>query len=102
MLLPRDNAKGSLILHCPQTHTSHTSPRPHALQVDEHNITRLRMNADMADASNAVKQLIIKAEDARILGDMKAMRKYYRQLADMNRWAWSGGGGRAGGRVRHG
>ncbi|PNW81715.1 hypothetical protein CHLRE_06g257250v5 [Chlamydomonas reinhardtii] len=53
--------------------------------VDEHNITRLRMNADMADASNAVKQLIIKAEDARILGDMKAMRKYYRQLADMNR-----------------
>ncbi|GFR49930.1 hypothetical protein Agub_g12034 [Astrephomene gubernaculifera] len=53
--------------------------------VDEHNITRLRMNADMADSSNAIKQLIIKAEDARILGDMKAMRKYYRQLADMNR-----------------
>nr|ADI46967.1 LOW QUALITY PROTEIN: BBS2m [Volvox carteri f. nagariensis] len=50
--------------------------------VDEHNITRLRMNADMADSSN---QLIIKAEDARILGDMRAMRKYYRQLADLNR-----------------
>ncbi|GLC47294.1 Bardet-Biedl syndrome 2 protein [Pleodorina starrii] len=53
--------------------------------VDEHNITRLRMNADMADSSNLIKQLIIKAEDARILGDVRAMRKYYRQLADMNR-----------------
>nr|BCL66158.1 Bardet-Biedl syndrome 2 protein [Volvox reticuliferus] len=53
--------------------------------VDEHNITRLRMNADMADSSNVIKQLIIKAEDARILGDMRAMRKYYRQLADLNR-----------------
>lgn len=43
------------------------------------------MNADMADSSNMVKQLLIKAEDARILGDMKAMRKYYRQLYDLNR-----------------
>ena len=43
------------------------------------------MNADMADSSNLVKQLIIKAEDARLLGDMKAMRRYYRMLADMNR-----------------
>nr|BCL66089.1 Bardet-Biedl syndrome 2 protein [Volvox africanus] len=53
--------------------------------VDEHNITRLRMNADMADSSNVIKQLIIKAEDARILGDMRAMRNYYRQLANLNR-----------------
>ncbi|KAG2486168.1 hypothetical protein HYH03_015132 [Edaphochlamys debaryana] len=54
-------------------------------QVDAHNVTRLRMNADMADASNALKSLIIRAEDARILGAMGPMRKYYRQLADMNR-----------------
>lgn len=53
--------------------------------MDEHNITRLRMNADMADSSNLVKTLIIRAEDARILGDMQAMKRYYRQLADMNR-----------------
>ena len=33
-----------------------------------------------------VKLLLVKAEDARILGDMKAMRKYYRQLYDLNRW----------------
>lgn len=55
--------------------------------MDEHNITRLRMNADMADSSNLVKTLIIRAEDARILGDMPAMKRYYRQLADMNRCA---------------
>jgi len=45
------------------------------------------MNADMADSSNLVKQLLVKAEDSRILGDMKAMRKYYRQLYDLNRCA---------------
>lgn len=54
-------------------------------KVEEFNQTRLRMNADMADSSNLIKQLLIKAEDARILGDMKAMRKYYRQLYDLNR-----------------
>lgn len=44
-------------------------------KVEEYNQTRLRMNADMADSTNMIKQLLIKAEDARILGDMKAMRK---------------------------
>lgn len=45
----------------------------------------MRMNADMADSSNLIKALLIKAEDARILGDMKAMKKYYRQLYDLNK-----------------
>ncbi|KAG1676464.1 hypothetical protein FOA52_002284 [Chlamydomonas sp. UWO 241] len=53
-------------------------------KVEEYNATRLRMNADMADSSNLVKQLLIKAEDARILGDMKSMRRYYRSLHDLN------------------
>lgn len=43
------------------------------------------MNADMADSSNLLKSLLIKAEDVRIMGDMAAMRKYYRQLFDLNR-----------------
>jgi len=54
-------------------------------KVEEYNATRLKMNADMADTSNLVKQLLIKAEDVRILGDMKTMRKYYRQLYDLNK-----------------
>ncbi|MEW5314625.1 MAG: hypothetical protein WDW38_006104 [Sanguina aurantia] len=53
--------------------------------VDEHNLTRLRMNADMADSSNLIKTLLIRAEDVRILGDMKSMKKFYRQLFDLNR-----------------
>jgi Bardet-Biedl syndrome 2 protein len=55
------------------------------LQVEEHNATRLRMNADMADSSNMIKQLLIKAEDMRMLGSMKAMRSYYKKLHDVNR-----------------
>lgn len=54
-------------------------------KVEDYNATRLKLTADMADSSNLVKALVIKAEDARILGDMKAMRKYYRQLYDLNR-----------------
>ncbi len=43
------------------------------------------MAADVADASGAVKALVVRAEDARLLGDMEAMRKFYRQLRDVNR-----------------
>lgn len=54
-------------------------------QMEEHNDTRMRMNADMADSSNLVKQLLIKAEDVRILGDMKNMRRAYKKLFDLNK-----------------
>ena len=54
--------------------------------VEQNNATRLRMNADMADSSNLVKHMLIKAEDVRILGGMKAMRRTYRQLYDLNMW----------------
>lgn len=40
------------------------------MRVDEHNAIRLKLTAEMADSSNVVKTLVIKAEDARILGDM--------------------------------
>eukprot|EP00736_Rhodelphis_marinus_P001569 Rmarinus@m.8620 len=54
------------------------------LKVDEYNAVRLKLTADMADATNLVKQLVIKAEDARLLGDMKLMKKVYNQLFEMN------------------
>jgi Bardet-Biedl syndrome 2 protein len=38
----------------------------------------------MADNSNLVKNLVIKAEDSRILGDMALMRKMYTELFTLN------------------
>merc|ERR1712176_682334 len=54
------------------------------LQVDEYNSIRLKLTAEMADNSNLVKNLVIKAEDARILGDMPLMRKMYTELFTLN------------------
>ena len=46
-------------------------------QVDEFNATRLKLTAEMADTSNVVKTRVIKAEDARILNEMKLMKRMY-------------------------
>jgi hypothetical protein len=40
-------------------------------RVEGYNAQRAKMTADMADVSNRLKMLVIKAEDARILGDMQ-------------------------------
>ena len=55
------------------------------VKVDEHNAVRLRLTAEVADSSNAVKSFVIKAEDARILTDMNLMRRMYGELFDLNR-----------------
>lgn len=55
------------------------------VKVDEHNAVRLRLAAEVADSSNAVKAFVIKAEDARILTDMNLMRRMYGELFDLNR-----------------
>lgn len=54
------------------------------LQVDEYNSIRLKLTAEMADNSNLVKNLVIKAEDSRILSDMPLMRKMYTELFTLN------------------
>jgi len=54
------------------------------LRVDEYNATRLKLTAEMADQSNIAKTLVIRAEDARILGDIKAMRAAYAELYTLN------------------
>lgn len=54
------------------------------LKVDEFNAARLKMTAEMADSSHAAKTLVIKAEDARILGDIAAVRSCYAQLYTLN------------------
>jgi len=45
------------------------------VKVEEHNATRLKMSAELADVSQLVKSLVIRAEDARLLGDMAQMRR---------------------------
>ena len=52
--------------------------------VDEFNATRLKLTAEMADNSNHVKNLIIRAEDARIVQNMKVMRQTYAELYTLN------------------
>eukprot|EP00668_Euglena_longa_P011771 GGOE01014188.1.p1 GENE.GGOE01014188.1~~GGOE01014188.1.p1 ORF type:complete len:718 (-),score=178.66 GGOE01014188.1:160-2313(-) len=55
------------------------------MKVDEYNAVRLKLTAEMADSSQLVKALVIKAEDARILNDMKLMKKMYSSLYEVNR-----------------
>jgi len=55
------------------------------VQVDEYNAVRLKLTAEMADSSNLLKALVIKAEDARIINNMGLMRRMYQQLFDLNR-----------------
>jgi len=52
--------------------------------VAEYNAQRLKMTADMADTSQRVKVLVVRAEDARVLGDMDAMNRYYAELFKLN------------------
>jgi len=54
------------------------------LRVDEYNATRLSLTAEMADQSNNAKTLVVRAEDARILQDIKAMRQAYAELYTLN------------------
>jgi Bardet-Biedl syndrome 2 protein len=52
--------------------------------VEEYNDIRLKLSAEIADSSNMIKTLVIKAEDARILNDPEFMSKMYAQLKDLN------------------
>ena len=54
-------------------------------QVQEYNTARQRISADVAETSNLLKHLVIKAEDARILGSFPDMLRHYRTLMDLNR-----------------
>ncbi len=53
---------------------------------------RQKLTAEMADNSNLIKALVIKAEDARIVGDMKLMKRYHAKLFALSTTSWCGGG----------
>lgn len=54
------------------------------LRVDEYNAVRLKLTAEMADAANLVKALIVKAEDYRMLSDMANLKKVFSGLQQTN------------------
>ncbi|XP_078526816.1 BBSome complex member BBS2 [Lissotriton helveticus] len=55
------------------------------LQVDEYHSVHQKLTADMADHSNLIRSMLVQAEDARLMRDMKTMRKRYVDLYDYNR-----------------
>ncbi|KAM8799385.1 BBSome complex member BBS2 [Eudromia elegans] len=55
------------------------------VKVDERHAVNQRLTADMAEHSNLIRSMLVLAEDARLLGDMKDMKKRYIELYDLNR-----------------
>eukprot|EP01038_Epipyxis_sp_PR26KG_P005701 gene5701-7869_t len=53
-------------------------------RVAECNSARVNLAADMADDSQRIKALIIRAEDSRLMPDMQSMRKSYTELNILN------------------
>jgi len=54
------------------------------LKVDELHSVRERLTAEMADHSNLIRSLVVRAEDARLMTDMRNMRRSYVELFDLN------------------
>ncbi|XP_061578712.1 Bardet-Biedl syndrome 2 protein homolog [Cololabis saira] len=54
-------------------------------EVDEFHAVHQKLTADMADHSNYIRNMLVQAEDARLMGDMTTMKKRYRELYDLNR-----------------
>uniref|UniRef100_A0A4X2LEF9 Bardet-Biedl syndrome 2 protein homolog n=1 Tax=Vombatus ursinus TaxID=29139 RepID=A0A4X2LEF9_VOMUR len=54
-------------------------------EVDEYHSVHQKLSADMADHSNLIRSLLVRAEDARLMRDMKTMKKRYVELYDLNK-----------------
>ncbi|KAG8437672.1 hypothetical protein GDO86_008397 [Hymenochirus boettgeri] len=55
------------------------------VQVDESHSVHQKLTADMADQSNLIRSMLVQAEDARLMADMRNMKKRYNDLYDLNR-----------------
>lgn len=53
-------------------------------RVADCNSMRTNITADMAEDSQRIKALVIRAEDSRLMADMTSMRKAYTELLAMN------------------
>ncbi|XP_008294012.1 BBSome complex member BBS2 [Stegastes partitus] len=54
-------------------------------EVDEFHSVHQKLTAAMADHSNYIRNMLVQAEDARLMGDLTTMKKRYRELYDLNR-----------------
>eukprot|EP01039_Chlorochromonas_danica_P003873 gene3873-4231_t len=52
--------------------------------VNDCNVARTTLTADMAEESQRIKALVIRAEDSRLMHDMQTMRKAYTDLMSLN------------------
>ncbi|XP_065423035.1 Bardet-Biedl syndrome 2 protein isoform X2 [Chrysemys picta bellii] len=55
------------------------------VKVDEFHTVHQKLTADMADHSNLIRSMLVRAEDSRLMGDMRNMKKRYVELYDLNR-----------------
>uniref|UniRef100_F6UN54 Bardet-Biedl syndrome 2 protein homolog n=1 Tax=Ornithorhynchus anatinus TaxID=9258 RepID=F6UN54_ORNAN len=60
------------------------------IKVDEYHSVHQKLSADMADHSNLIRSLLVRAEDARLMRDMKTMKKRYVELFNLNKDLLSG------------
>uniref|UniRef100_A0A452T0P3 BBSome complex member BBS2 n=1 Tax=Ursus maritimus TaxID=29073 RepID=A0A452T0P3_URSMA len=56
-----------------------------AQRVDESHSVHQKLSAEMADNSNLIRSLLVRAEDARLMRDMKTMKNRYMELYDLNK-----------------
>ncbi|KAJ8281179.1 hypothetical protein GJAV_G00064420 [Gymnothorax javanicus] len=54
-------------------------------EVDEFHSVHQKLTATMADHSNHIRNMLVQAEDARLMGDLMTMKKRYIELYDLNR-----------------
>ncbi|KAJ8398586.1 hypothetical protein AAFF_G00421140 [Aldrovandia affinis] len=54
-------------------------------EVDDYHSVHQKLTAAMADHSNHIRNMLVQAEDARLMGDMTTMKKRYIDLYDLNR-----------------
>ena len=60
------------------------------LKADELQSVRQRLSTEMADQSGLIRSLVVRAEDSRLMLDLKNMKKWYNQLYDINQDLVSG------------
>ncbi|XP_026527798.1 Bardet-Biedl syndrome 2 protein [Notechis scutatus] len=54
-------------------------------QVDSSHLVCQKLTANMADSSNSIRSMLVRAEDSRLMGDWKNMKKRYNELYDLNK-----------------
>uniref|UniRef100_A0A8C7C6S7 Bardet-Biedl syndrome 2 protein homolog n=3 Tax=Oncorhynchus TaxID=8016 RepID=A0A8C7C6S7_ONCKI len=54
-------------------------------EVDDYHSVHQKLTAAIADHSNHIRNMLVQAEDARLMGDIRNMKKRYIELYDLNR-----------------